>query len=145
MSESVAVAILIGSMGTVALLAIGWYVVGVVAYWRIFTKAGEAGWKSLIPFYNNYVQYKITWNTQMFWIGLIAIIVGTLLYNMDGFISIIGGIMCLAATVISWISLHKLSLAFGHGIGFTLGLLFLNPIFILILGLGSSEYQGNTY
>lgn len=142
MSESTAVAILIGSMGTIALLAIGWYVVGVVAYWRIFTKAGEAGWKSLIPFYNNYVQYKITWNTQMFWIGLIAIIVGTLLYNIDGFISIIGGIMCLAATVISWISLHKLSLAFGHGIGFTLGLFFLNPIFILILGLGSSRYQG---
>lgn len=142
MSESTAVAILIGSMGTIALLAIGWYVVGVVAYWRIFTKAGEAGWKSLIPFYNNYVQYKITWNTRMFWIGLIAIIVGTLLYNIDGFISIIGGIMCLAATVISWISLHKLSLAFGHGIGFTLGLFFLNPIFILILGLGSSRYQG---
>lgn len=142
MSESTAVAILIGSMGTIALLALGWYVVGVIAYWRIFTKAGEAGWKSLIPFYNNYVQYKITWNTQMFWIGLIAIIAGTLLYNMDGFISIIGGIMCLAATVISWISLYKLSLAFGHGIGFTLGLFFLNPIFILILGLGSSRYQG---
>ena len=29
-----------------------------VVNWRVFLKAGEKGWKSLIPFYNEYVQYK---------------------------------------------------------------------------------------
>lgn len=38
--------------------------------------------------------------------------------------------------------MHKLSKAFGHGIGFTLGLIFLSPIFMLILGFGNSQYIG---
>lgn len=31
----------------------------VVAYWKMFTKAGVAGWKSLIPLYNVYIAFKI--------------------------------------------------------------------------------------
>ena len=54
----------------VAVFVICWYILNVVAYWRIFTKAGEAGWKSLIPVYNTYVQYKLTWNTKMFFVSL---------------------------------------------------------------------------
>jgi hypothetical protein len=38
--------------------------------------------------------------------------------------------------------LHLLSKSFGNGIGFTLGLIFLNPIFILILGFGDAKYIG---
>ena len=142
MSDAAAVGILVGSMGLIAILVIGWYVIQAIAYWRIFTKAGEAGWKSLIPFYNQYIQYKLVWNTTMFWVSFLGTIVGMFLYNMDSSLSIIGGIIALAACVISWISLHKLSLAFGHGIGYTLGLIFLNPIFILILGFSSDTYQG---
>ena len=134
MSDSTALAVLLGSMGILAVLAVGWYVIQAIAYWRIFTKAGEAGWKSLIPFYSGYIQYKICWNTTMFWIGLAGLIIGTFVYDMDSSISILGSIILLASNIINWVSLHKLSLAFGHGIGYTLGLIFLNPIFILILG-----------
>ena len=49
-------------------LGIGWMlailamaVLMIVAMWRIFAKAGEAGWKAVIPFYNTYILYKITW------------------------------------------------------------------------------------
>ena len=38
--------------------------------------------------------------------------------------------------------LYKLSKAFGHGVGFTVGLFFLRPIFLLILGFGGSVYLG---
>ncbi|NZA37287.1 DUF5684 domain-containing protein [Eubacterium callanderi] len=41
------------------------------------------------------------------------------------------------------IQTHKLSKAFGHGAGYTIGLLLLRPVFILILGFGSAEYKGN--
>ena len=34
------------------LVSIVSYVLIVIGWWKIFTKAGEAGWKSLIPFYN---------------------------------------------------------------------------------------------
>lgn len=38
-----------------ALFAFIFYILQVIAYWKIFTKAGEEGWKSIIPIYNGYV------------------------------------------------------------------------------------------
>ena len=62
----------------------------------------------------------------------------------DGFLlSFVGGSCSVAGLVIGIMGLHKVSKAFGHGAGFTLGLIFLNPIFLLILGFGSSQYLGN--
>lgn len=43
-----------------ALFAFIFYILQVIAYWKIFTKAGEEGWKSIIPIYNGYVQYRLT-------------------------------------------------------------------------------------
>lgn len=34
-------------------------VLSIIALWRIFNKAGEAGWKSIIPFYNIIVYLKV--------------------------------------------------------------------------------------
>lgn len=46
---------------------IAWIVIMIIANWKLYTKAGEAGWKSLIPYYSQYVLFRITWNTGMFW------------------------------------------------------------------------------
>ena len=43
------------------------------------------------------------------------------------------------------ISEYRLCKAFGHGGGWTVGLIFLNFIFIMMLGFGKSKYQGNVY
>lgn len=51
-------ALILASIGTIVILAVGWYVLLAIAYWKIFEKAGEPGWKALIPFYNTYSQYK---------------------------------------------------------------------------------------
>ena len=37
---------------------------------------------------------------------------------------------------------YKLAKAFGHGGGYTVGLIFIPWLFVLLLGFGSSEYQG---
>ena len=58
-------ALLLAGLGTVFILVIGWYILQAVAYWKIFEKAGEPGWKAIIPFYNTYTQYKFTWNTTI--------------------------------------------------------------------------------
>lgn len=142
MSETAAVAVLLSMLGIILAICVGWYVIQAIAYWKIFTKAGEAGWKSLIPVYNVYIQYKISWNTTMFFAMVACILVGTIANNMDGVVSMLGSVILLAGSVITWIACHKLSLSFGHGIGFTLGLIFLNPIFTLILGFSSDQYQG---
>ena len=44
--------------------------------------------------------------------------------------------------IISILYCIKLSRAFGHGIGFAIGLIFLQPIFMLILGFGNDPYYG---
>ena len=108
-------------MGAYYLFATIVLVLGIVALWKIFTKAGEEGWKSIIPIYNTIVLLKIV-GRPAWWILLMLI-------PFVNFIVLV-------------IVLNDLSKSFGHGIGFTLGLLFFSTIFYLILGFGSSRYVG---
>ena len=41
--------------GMYLIFAFVWWILQIIANWNIFTKAGEAGWKSLIPIYGDYV------------------------------------------------------------------------------------------
>ena len=40
--------LLLASLGSILILVIGWYILQVVAYWQIFEKAGEPGWKAIM-------------------------------------------------------------------------------------------------
>lgn len=114
--------------GAAAGIGIAYYIImiaicvlEIIATWKIFTKAGEAGWKSIIPIYNIIVLFKIVgMNPWMILLLLVPIanIVVMILFNI------------------------KLAKAFGKGGGFAVGLIFLNTIFTLILGFGSAEYVG---
>jgi len=122
-------------------LILVFYALLVVADWKIFEKAGEAGWKSIIPFYNIYITFKITWTTNAFWIMLACSAVAAILPK-EGFWALIAGACALTGSVIMIIDYNKLARAFGHGIGYTLGLMFLPNVFTLILGFGSDLYLG---
>lgn len=121
------------------------FVIMVVSLWKIFNKAGEEGWKAIIPFYNTYTLFKISWKEKYFWwiIGL-AVISGICL-----FIPFLGWLVDIAAGialfVISVMSNYYLARSFGHEIGFTIGLIFLYPIFSLVLAFSSAKYVGNGY
>lgn len=56
-------------------LAVYFLIVG----WKIFEKAGQAGWKSLIPFYNTYILLKIVgqpgWWLLLFFIPFVNLII----------------------------------------------------------------------
>ena len=127
------------------LVGLLFYILIAVAAWRIMVKAGEPGWKGIIPVYNVYSLYKISWKTSMFWALLVLELLSSIIQSAsDGFLlSFVGWICSVAGLVIGIMGLHKVSKSFGHGAGFTLGLIFLNPIFLLILGFGSSQYLGN--
>jgi hypothetical protein len=96
-------------------------VILIAAMWRIFTKAGQAGWKSLIPFYNLYVLLKIV-GRPGWWMLLLLI-----------------PIINIIPSIILAIDLAK---SFGKGGGFAAGLILLSPIFYCILAFGSAQYQG---
>lgn len=142
--------LLISSMmllgGIYLILALVWWILQIIANWNIFTKAGEAGWKSLIPIYGDYVSYKIAWQTSYFWLsfilGIVASYVSSANLNESMFLTVIATLLRIVIAVINIIYCVKLSKAFGHGIGFAIGLILLQPIFLLILGFGSDQYYG---
>jgi Family of unknown function (DUF5684) len=93
----------------------------IVAMWKVFTKAGQPGWASIIPIYNLYVWCKIV-GRPWWWILLMLI----------PFVNFI-------VLIILSIDLAK---SFGKGAGFGIGLVLLGIIFWPILGFGSAQYQG---
>ena len=58
-AASVAGGIIGGALVAVIVCALVFYALMVIASWKIFEKAGEAGWKSIIPIYNVYILFKI--------------------------------------------------------------------------------------
>ena len=93
----------------------------IVATWKVFTKAGQPGWASIIPIYNLYIWCKIV-GRPWWWILLMLI----------PFVNFI-------VAIILCIDMAK---SFGKGAGFGIGLALLGIIFWPILGFGSAQYQG---
>ena len=135
--------------GISALILIPAAIIGIltlIANWKIFVKAGEKGWKSLIPVYSTYVQFGFTWNRLQGILVLACLLVSRIITGVcdsDSLMYGLAAIPAIYAGVAGLIQIHKLSKSFGHGFGFTLGLIFLNPIFTMILGFGkNSQYVG---
>ncbi len=101
----------------------------IIGMWKTFSKAGQPGWAAIIPVYNLVVLFRVA--GQSGWLAL------TFLLN---FIPVIGGLAWLGIVIWNHVNVSK---RFGHGVGFALGLVFLAPIFWLILGFGSSKYVGD--
>jgi len=139
------------SIGIIIVIVLVLYVLYIIAHWKIFTKAGEPGWATLIPGYNLYISFKIAWETKYFWTWLgctvVYYILATSLRDATGTAAYIGvaasDLLSLASGILVIILCFRTSKAFGHGTGFGFGLLLLNTIFTLILGLGDSKYVGN--
>lgn len=143
----IAISSLIFLGGMYLMIAFAWWILQIIANWRIFIKAGEAGWKSIIPIYGDYISYKIAWQPAYFWLTLILGIIssylqGTLETGESLTIYMIVILIKIILAVISIMYSIKLARAFGRGIGFAIGLILLQPIFMLILGFGDDRYYG---
>ena len=58
-SDPGALAGMIAFFTTYAFIMLIFAVIMIIAYWKVFTKAGEAGWQSIIPIWNVIVLLKI--------------------------------------------------------------------------------------
>ena len=67
-----------------ALRSLIWFALTILANWLMFMKAGEAGWKSIIPVYNTYTAYKIAWTPNMFWIYFIFTVLESIFSSISG-------------------------------------------------------------
>ena len=96
-------------------------VVSLVGMWKVFEKAGKPGWAAIVPFYNLYCLFEMSFG--------------------NGWLFLLTFVPC-ANFVVAIMCYFKLAKAFGKGIGFGFGLLFFNFIFMMILGFGDAEYIG---
>ncbi len=104
-----------------AIITIALTVVVLIAEWKVFAKADKPGWAVLIPIYNLWVLYTIICDR------------GTAMFRLlIPFYNIYWAIK----------SMIKLAHAYGKSTGFGVGLIFLAPVFLLILGFGSARYEG---
>jgi Family of unknown function (DUF5684) len=89
------------------------------AQWRIYEKAGEAGWKCLVPVYNIVIMLKIV-GKPAWWTPLVIVL----------------------APIFGVWMVNMLAKSFGKNEGFTVGLFPLCFIFWPVLGFGPAQYHG---
>lgn len=137
--------IITAATGFIIAIELVYYIFYMIGTCRVFSKCGVAGWKAIIPFYNLYTQYSLTWKGWLAIVSIALSIAGSVLANSgDTTLATISIVCNIAYGIIMLIGNIKLAKSFGHGVPFGLGLTFLQPIFIMILGFGSATYIGNT-
>lgn len=154
---------LVGSMLIVVLL---FAVLVVIGGWKIFEKAGEKGWKILIPIYGEYILFKIVGAKKLFW-GMLGITIVTSIMMAANNIPVdfnasqevineqlnavkwsehipylIGlTVSCITAIVAEIILSIRMAKAFGKGLAYILGLIFFPEIVYVVLGFGKAKYD----
>ena len=94
-------------------------VISLAGMWKIFIKAGKPGWGAIIPIYNLYCLFEMSFGTG--WLFLLT------------FVPCVNAVMM----IIMWI---KLAQAFGKGAGFGVGILFFPFVFLPMLGFGDAQF-----
>lgn len=129
------------------------WILSLIFLWKIFEKAGEKGWKAIIPVYSFYILFKIAWKTSYFWLilaFLIAIICGSVIAGLNPESTVQGGIgsTIVIGSAVGFIIIYinllsNICYSFNKSRLFMIGLLFLNIIFMGILAFDKSEYIGS--
>lgn len=123
-------------VGVILLIALVVGIISIVGQWKVFKKAGQPGWPALIPIYNVYMLCKIS-GVNPWWILIVCV------SPILGVIPILGPVLVMAVSIYFSILLFvSLAQSFGKDTGWAIGLYFLNPFFMLALGIGKSEYLG---
>ena len=92
-----------------------------IAMWKLFVKAGQPGWASLIPGYNFWVVCDIAFNNNIMWFVFMFI----------PFLNIVS--LCA--------SMYGIAKTFNKGTGFAILQIFFYVITLPILAFGKAEYN----
>ena len=137
LDQVAAVLLLLLMLSCIALL-----VLVLIATWKIFVKAGEKGWKSLIPFYAQYIQFRIGGILKIFWIDLPVMIL-LLVLNWAGRNETgVYKVLYYSNFALQALSYGYIARAFGKKNKFCVATAFLPMIFLPILAFGSAKYVG---
>ena len=131
-----------GILVIIAAIALARYLMTAIGYSKMYRKAGVAGWKAFIPVYNTYNNYKISWNSKMFFVSIALYILMSVLTNSSMLaIQLVTAAAAIALLVVVIKQNVKMAKLFGKGAGTGIALIFFPGITSLILGLGKAEFQ----
>ena len=120
-----------GILGVIIAIIAVLLVLQIIGMWKVFTKAGEKGWKAIIPFYNIAILYKISGMSPY----LVFVYLGLLIPIVNFFVAGAIGVMSLYQVI-------NLSKGFNKSTGFTVAIIVVPFIAYLMLGFGDSKYVG---
>ncbi len=114
-----------GLLGLLPILVLAFFIilislVRIISQWKIFEKAGQAGWASIIPVYNKIILLRVSQKPE-WWV---------ILY-----------IIPIASTVIGIMVSIALAESFGKDTGFAIGIILLPIVFYPMLAFGDSTYS----
>lgn len=126
-----------------AAFSVLYYILTIVGAWKVFCKMGESGWKSLIPFYNDYILYKNAWRSSWYFVLLIiSAVIGILESGApDANVSAAIALLAIFSVAIEFKAMIGLSRSFGHGIPYAFGLYLFRPVFMMILGFNGDSFS----
>ena len=141
LSEGVATALAVSLLLLLLLLIVS-LVLMIIASWKIFVKAGEKGWKSLIPFYAQCIQFRVAGISKIFWVDLPVMILMLVLSWMGRNETGVYKVLYYCNFALQALSYGYIARAFGKKTGFCVATALLPMIFLPILAFGSAEYVG---
>jgi uncharacterized membrane protein YhaH (DUF805 family) len=105
------------------LVAVAFFIVTLVSWWRMFEKAGQSGWVGLVPFLNVFGVLKMA--GKPFWWAVLFII----------------PVVQVVAYVVVSVSVAR---SFGKSalFGLVMAIPPLTPFFVMSLGFGEARYVG---
>ena len=138
------IAAVMAILGIVIVVGLIVSIIMIIARWKIFTKAGEEGWKAIIPIYSDMVLCKIAGVWQWYPLAVygVSVVIGIMSgasESLSGILSLLSYAVSIYYTVILSISVAQ---SFGKDTGFGIGIMFLGIIFYPILAFGKAEYAG---
>lgn len=110
-----------GAAAIVIIVVLVAYVVAALPASGVFAKAERPRWAAFVPIYNTLTLLDVV-GRPLWWI----------------FLLFIPGINIILTIIV----MNDLAKSFGHGPGFTVGLVLISWVFMLVLWLGPSEYLG---
>lgn len=120
-----------------SILSIIFSIFYLVVLWKFAVKTGRPGWSLYIPIYSTFVWVNIA-GMDIIWC-LLSFAPGIVLYMYPGNSSI-ALLSSIFSMIIYFCFCHSLAGRFNKGIGYALGLFFLNPIFLAILTFNKKCY-----
>ncbi len=118
-------------------------ILSLIAWCRIFKKAGVPMGYVFIPIYGAYREYKLARAADLF-LGSMGVtilaVAAQLIVKHPLILALVLICYLIISLVIQAVFCRKLAQAFGRSPGFAVGLFFLAPVFLMILGFGDARY-----